>query len=81
MESPFPANPRECATDNPHGTERVTPLPIPDELSLCGDEVRQVFKGTCYMTGTPTLMQFSLDARRLTEALEKLVTALNDRNV
>jgi hypothetical protein len=81
MESTPPVNPRKPATDNPLGTARVTLLPISDELSLCSDEVRQAFKGTCYMTGTPTMMQLSLDVRRLTEAVERLTAALKDRNV
>ena len=49
----------------------------PDELSLCSDEVRKVFKGSSgYLIGTPTMAQLSLDIQELVKAINRLEETL-----
>ena len=37
----------------------------PDELSLCDDDIREIFEGTQYLTGTPLMAQLAKEMKLL----------------
>ena len=56
-----------------HDVSWNMPKPPPDELSLCSEQVRDMFKNAgSWFIGTPTMVQLSLDIRELVKAVNKL---------
>lgn len=54
--------------DSPETPDATLPK-VPDELSLCDDDIKAAFKGVSYLVGTPTMAQLTKEIKLLRKAI------------